>query len=57
MPIKRITVKGDRDTKDPLTFDTEKMKEKYPIDVIEESTGEVNTEDLFNEMGKLCQYF
>ena len=57
IPIKRITVKGDRDTKDPLTFDTEKMKEKYPIDVIEESTGEVNTEDLFNEMGKLCQYF
>ena len=45
MPIKRITVKGDRDTKDPLTFDTEKMKEKYPIDVIEESTGEVNTEE------------
>ena len=28
MPIKRITVEGDRDTNDPLVFDTEKMKEK-----------------------------
>lgn len=58
MPIKRITVSGDRDTKDPLTFDTEKMKAKYPIDVLEESTtGEVDTSDIFNEMKKLFQYY
>ena len=58
MPIKRITVKGDRDTKDPLTFDTEKMKEKYPIDVLEDpATGEVDTKDIFQEMRQLCKYF
>lgn len=57
MPIKRITVKGDRETKDPLTFDTEKMKEKYPIEVNELINGEVDSEDLFNEMVFLCKYF
>lgn len=58
MPIKRITVKGDRETKDPLTFDTEKMKEKYPIDVKEDiSTGEVDTMDIFCEMEILSGYY
>jgi len=56
MPIKRITVNGDRETKDPLTFDTEKMKEKYPIEVLQELiTGEVDSEDMFEKLYLLVE--
>lgn len=57
IPIKRITVEGDRATKDPLVFDTEKMKEKYPVDVLEESNGEVVSFDIFREMETISHYF
>jgi hypothetical protein len=58
MPIKRITIDGDRETKNPLSFDTEKMKEKYPIEVQEDFiTGEADTKDLFAQMESLCKYF
>lgn len=57
MPIKRITVDGDRESKEPLVFDTEKMKEKYPVEVLEETNGEVMTADIFREMHRLCQYY
>ena len=57
IPIKRITVEGDRATKDPLVFDTEKMKEKYPVDVLDEGNGEVVTFDIFREMETISHYF
>lgn len=57
MPIKRITVEGDRETNDPLVFDTEKMKEKYPVEVLTNVNGEVEAYDIFNEMHKIINYF
>ncbi len=57
MPIKRITVKGDRESKNPLVFNTEAMKEKYPIEVTEDINGEAISEDVFREMVSLCRYF
>ena len=57
MPIKRITVKGDRESKNPLVFNTEAMKEKYPIEVTEDINGEAISEDVFREIVSLCRYF
>ncbi|MFW6678810.1 hypothetical protein ACOAOT_14240 [Lacrimispora sp. AGF001] len=57
LKIKRITVEGDRETKDPLVFDTERMKQKYPVEVLEESNGEVKSFDIFREMRTLCRYY
>lgn len=57
MPIKRITVDGDRVTKEPLTFDTEKMKEKYPVEIAEDRNGEAVSADVFEQMKKVMCYF
>ncbi|EXG84104.1 hypothetical protein K413DRAFT_0816 [Clostridium sp. ASBs410] len=57
LKIKRITVEGDRETKDPLVFDTERMKQKYPVEVLEESNGEAVSFDIFREMRTLCRYY
>lgn len=57
MPIKRITVKGDRESKDPLVFNTEAMKEKYQVEIAEDINGEAITGDVFREMILLCRYF
>jgi hypothetical protein len=58
MPIKRITIDGDRENKNPLTFDTEKMKEKNTINVQEEFiTGEADTKDMFAQLEDLLKYY
>lgn len=57
IPIKRITVDGDRVTKEPLVFDTEKMKEKYPVEIAEDRNGEAISEDVFEQMKEISHYF
>lgn len=48
--IKKVTVNGDGESKEPIQFDTEKMKEKIIIEVSTGETGEVNTRDIFDIM-------
>lgn len=49
--IKRVTVQGDGDSKEALSFDTEQMKHKIIIDVDQtHDTGEVSTRNIFDLM-------
>ena len=46
--IKRILVDADTPSKEPLVFDTEKMKEKIVVDVDETITDEVDTDSIYS---------
>lgn len=49
--IKRVTVEGDNINNDPISFNTEQMKEKVVVEVDTEiGTGEVNTKDMYRKL-------
>lgn len=48
--IKRIWVASDDESNNPLSFDTEKMREKINLEVNESITGEPETEDVKNAL-------
>lgn len=49
--VKRVTVEGDGESKEVLSFDTEQMKQKIIVTVERtEDTGEVSTNSIFTQM-------
>jgi hypothetical protein len=50
--IKKIYVDAETNDSTPLKFDTESMKEKVIVDVLETITGEVNSDDMKKELFK-----
>lgn len=51
MNIKRVTVSGDGQFNEKLSFNTEEMKQKIVVGVDETGdTGEVNTRDIFDQL-------
>lgn len=48
--IKKIYVDADENDGNPLKFDTERMKDKHILDVLERYNGEVDTESLHTVM-------
>lgn len=49
--VKRVTVQGDGESKESLSFDTEQMKQKIIVNVeTTKDTGEVSTRSMFNTL-------